>query len=399
MGEYFADDKTGSYHSFIIAGDKPSPQEMVRIQAILNADPQAATPPPAPVEEEPGFLSTMGSAVMRTGNEMQAGLDVGMQSFHELITGDKDAAKMWGDAAAAQRKERDTYYAPDSGVTEGDDKAKALAASIAGSAPGQVVGWTGRAIGAVAGGTLGSVFGPLGTAAGAGIGGFIGGELAYAPQTLNANAERQIEQHGYVKDWSKAYTATAIQGGLETVTDALGLKAVGALAEGGKILLKPLATKQATKAIKDGVDIGTKKAMTIVAKKFGAGASLSMVTGAAEEVAQQSLERWQAELPLLDDEAKKEYIESAIVGGIVESIFGGGAGVYAASKNIRDDKALRAAREDAQAEHARLASDAKAFGPQTEPKRDEPYIEPPPRTREPRPYRQDAGPRRCARHR
>jgi hypothetical protein len=360
MGEYFADDRTGARHSFTIAGDKPSPIEMTQINAILSQGPQTATPAePSEPKEEPGLLSTLGSGIARGWNETQAGADVAMQSFHEVLTGNKEAAKEWEEAAKAQRAERDTYAAPEGGFLDSQGfgkKAQAVAGTLGQSTPAMAMGMGGMYAGAATGAAIGSFAGPLGTAAGSLVGGAIGGVLGYAPQMLNANAERQIEQHGYVKDWGKAYTATAAQSVIETATDRLGLKVLGYAVDGAKVVGKGLFAKTAEKQIRDGIEVGIKEALTITAKKVGVGTATQAVSGATEEVLQQGMERWQADMALMDDEAKKEYIESAVMGGIVESIFGAGAGAVSAKREVRDRNALAAAKKDVDAEANTLAS-------------------------------------------
>ena len=126
---------------------------------------------------------------------------------------------------------------------------------------------------------------------------------------------------------------------------------------------------------------------------MGTGVALGAVTGAAEETIQAGLKHWQAELPLMDDAAKKEYLESAIMGGIVEfRSSAGGAGVYGGPGEIKSQKALQAAKDDIDS-RSRTARrrDEEADGPQSEEKRNAPYKEAPPIAEPPREPIKDPG--------
>lgn len=62
-------------------------------------------------------------------------------------------------------------------------------------------------------------------------------------------------------------------------------------------------------------------------KQIGKHMATSSVLGAGTEAAQQAAERYQAGLPMLDEQALQEYKESAIAGGLLEGALGGvGAG-------------------------------------------------------------------------
>jgi hypothetical protein len=363
MGQFLARRANGTPIIFRIKGEAPSQTEMARINAHLTAKPQAAVTTEPPKEEAPGMLTQFGRGVARGWNEIQAGVDTAGQSLFEAL-GDPARAKEWEQAAQAQRAERDTYGTPEGSFLDSNtNKANAIAGTIGQSAPSMGLGLGGMGVGTAVGAAIGAPFGgPIGAGIGGAIGGVIGGALGYGPQMLNANAERQIEEHGYVKDWGKAYASTALQSGVETITDKIGLRVLGVIGAAGKATV-PKATQ---KVIKDAVAKATQKSMTLVAKRIGEGAALSAVTGASEEVIQQGLERWQAELPMMDDKAKAEYIESAIMGGIVESIFGAGAGAHGGMKEAKNQEALRQAKEDIDAEAADLSARQKAFGPKQE---------------------------------
>ena len=375
MGEYFGYRPNGTPVHFLIKGDKPSPTETARINAYLTqGPPKTAAEPKPPEEEPPGVMSVLGSNIARGYNEIQAGVDTAIQSAFEGL-GDTARAKEWQEAAEAQRAERDAYGAPEGSILDpGTNKLHAVVGTIGQSAPSMALGLAGMGAGASVGASIGAFGGPIGAGIGGILGGVIGGALGYTPQMLNANAERQIEQFGYVKDWDKAYISTTLGAGVETVTDRLGLRVVGALWDGAKIAGKAVS-RTSEKAVREASKNAVDKAMTVVAKRVGTGMALGAVTGAAEEVMQANLERWQAELPLMDDAAKKEYLESAIMGGIVESLFGAGAGTYGAHKQIQNQKALAEADADIDAESAKATSAASTYGPQYEALRNPP---PPP---------------------
>ena len=160
---------------------------------------------------------------------------------------------------------------------------------------------------------LGSTVGPV--AAGAGIGSLVapgpgtavgalaGGAVAFAQnlaQMYGFNRTRQKEENDGVVDEGKAFGTAIPQAGIDLASDALVLTPLG---------LGP-------KSLQAGS----------IASRIMKGAALGAATEAPTEAAQQAMERAQAGLSVTDEDARKEYIESAVAGGIVGGVFGGGRG-------------------------------------------------------------------------
>src|SRR5262245_55249306 len=193
MGYYVARNSRGVLTQFKIKGENPSSTEMDRINNYLSGQPlvATATTPPPTDDDEPGILESAGSGLMRFINEYHAGLDRVMESRYRAV-GDNDSADAWAKGAEQQLKDRDSYRLPEGGFFESQNKLASLAGTAGGSA---------LPMAAVIGGTLAAPFtgGASLTATAMGL-----GALAYGPAALSQNAERQIEQHGYIKDWTKA---------------------------------------------------------------------------------------------------------------------------------------------------------------------------------------------------
>lgn len=345
MGSFITKTHDGHLIRFTIKGDEPSSTEMGRIGTILSerqTGAQAATAPPN--DGGPGVVKSLAGGVGSGVNQLQSSYDRVMQSYYEA-TGNKVTADEYAQAAKRNKEEGEAYARPESGSGY-IPSPSSIAGSIGESAPGTALGLAGAYAGGEIGAAIGAFGGPLDpltVPAGAAIGAAIGAGVTFLPSMLESNAERQIEQHGYVKDWGKAYGAAVPQAAVEGITEVI-------LGKVGGFLLKPfvkVGAKPASDIVRRAVDNGVKGSLTYAAKRLGKDAALTAVSGATEEVIQQGLERWQAELPLMDDKAKEEYIQSAIMGGIVESIFGTAASGFGTHHELKAGRAQRNA-EDAQ---------------------------------------------------
>lgn len=151
-----------------------------------------------------------------------------------------------------------------------------------------------------AGALIGSMIAPgPGTLAG----GLAGGAVALAgniAQYYGFNRERQKEENDGVVDEGRAFGTAIPQAGVDLAADALILTPLG---------LGPKA-----------LQVGNR------ARRIMTGASLGAISEAPTEVAQQAMERAQAGLSVTDADARGEYTESAVAGGLVGGIFGGGRG-------------------------------------------------------------------------
>lgn len=343
MGLFYTRDKDGFLQGFNIKGDAPSETEQARIDAHINGTP-APVPPPS---DNTGITTALGRGVLRNIDEYQAGALRIAQGLAANVGKDgKFAGKTPEEYEAMiqeQYRQRDTVPVPEGGFFDQKgayDKTKYLATTAGESASGTL----GGVGGALAGAAVGSVVPGLGTLIGAGIGGLAGNIIGGAPQMFDENARRQIDQNGYVKDWSKAATATAGQVAVETLTDLVTAKAAG-------IIGKPLSAV-AEEAVKRGVSKGLLQA----SKRIGGGAAGGGVAGGVEEAVQEALTRWNADQSLTDDQAKADYLENAIVGGILQGAIGGALGTVEATSEARTRRAEAAAAKDAEEEAAGLSN-------------------------------------------
>jgi hypothetical protein len=201
--------------------------------------------------------------------------------------------------------------------------------------------------------------GRLGAMAGAPLGpyGAIGGGIAgaFAPlflQSYGAGAERRAAE-GLPQEPGKTALSATGQATLEYASMAIpfGRKLMGSILglparEAEQALLSPAARKLAEERL-----------ATSIAKGTGKGVLAEIPT----EVTQQMLERWQANLPLLDDNAIKEYSEAAygsmLFGGPFGAV-GRRAQVSQAKEEVTRVDALEAAKKAKELREAEAAKKA-----------------------------------------
>ena len=335
MGEFFIRDRDGLLRGFRVKGDQPSESEMARISSRLNG-----TPAPQPqTEEDPGLLGRIGRGMSRSVDDAQASVFSSLEGLSHA-QGSDDWAEYFRKKADEQRAQRDTVTLPDD-----QDYLAGRVATALGESTGQMVA---SAAGMIAGAAAGTAMaGPPGTIAG----GVLGAGAASFPFMFNSNMERQIQEQGDVKDYGKAALAATGQAAIEGVTDTITGKVAG-------IIGRPLS-----KAFDKAVSEGTKKGWGLLAKRIGDAAMAGVPSGAIEESTQQALERWQANLPMMDEKAQAEYLESAIVGGILEGGIGASFGTVGGIKDIQDAKAEDAAKKYAREEAERLGTAVKDIEP------------------------------------
>ncbi len=159
--------------------------------------------------------------------------------------------------------------------------------------------WMGAAI---AGGIAGSAIPGLGTIAGMGIGALAGSTTALSPMFFGQNILRQAEQvrAGQRQDINEATAALAAPA--QALLDSIIYRFIPARLRGttSKNIFR--------KALKGGV--------------------VGVPTEAVTEVGQQFIERLQAGLPLADEQAMREYEESAVAGGLLGGVVGGATGPF-----------------------------------------------------------------------
>lgn len=328
MGQLFLKDKDGLTQGFTIKGEKPSPTEQARIEAYLSGAPAPSTPS-AP-QDNTGIMSAFAQGVGSGWNQVQAGgsgLAGLLSSNIDTSTPEGRAAQdfigtpdEWETARKAQQAEGDTYYQPQGTLGEQDGlygKTRYMSYQLGQSGA--------STLGAVGLGILG---GAAGTAVGGPVTGFIGGALgagaASMPQSYEGNLQEQEDTYGHVTSPNKAFIGAVGQSALEGTADRLTLGAAG-------ILGKAIPTS--AKAI---VRDATKGALLTVGKRVGEATLMGMGTEGATEAVQQAIQRWQADKPLGDEEAQREYLENAIVGGLLGGVTGGALGTIGGVQEARE---------------------------------------------------------------
>lgn len=199
-------------------------------------------------------------------------------------------------------------------------------------------GSLGALVAPIAGGVAGAAAGPLG-----GIAGFAGTSAAqYNIQNLRRQAEEQqaaAEAGEAVPELAlgKAAGAATLQAGLDVIPGALILKALGKFPIAQRLLAQDETSSKAANVLIDAFRNKNLSLKGNVVKGVGLGVAFEV----PQEIAQQALERWQAGLPLDDEEAKEEFKQAAIGAAILGGGFGaiGGAATYRGEQAERDREA------------------------------------------------------------
>lgn len=318
-------DRDGLTVGFEISGDQPSASEQERISRHLSGKPVQQEAPQTP---EPGLLGSVGAGVSSGVDQMQAGI-YGLAGLYADKQPDKkflgyskeDYEKFRQD----ENQEAASGWQPQGSLS--DQKSAYDATRFLAYQLGQTLPATGVGIG-----------GAILTAPIGGIGGAVGGIASFGaaslPQAYNENIETQIATHGKVKDADKAFQTALIQSGIEGIADRalLGFSgALGSMVPGG---------------FKNIVKDATKGAVMKAAKKVGETTIVGVGAEGITEAVQQALVRWQAEKPLGNDDAQREYLESAIIGGILGGTMGGVLGATGAVADFRETKKREQIRAD-----------------------------------------------------
>jgi hypothetical protein len=170
--------------------------------------------------------------------------------------------------------------------------------------------------GAGAGGAIGLLGGPLAPLT-VPIGAFAGGFLANMPYFYGSNRERQKEavEKGYKVEMDEGAAALAAipQSALDAVFGAVG----------AKFLSTPLMKLQGG-----------------ILTKATVGAGTGSIVEAPTEMGQTVLERYQAGLPLDNDEALKEIVAAGVGGAVLGGLFGGAGGAVAGIRTPKETKAV-----------------------------------------------------------
>lgn len=334
MGQLFLKDRYGLTQGFEIAGEQPTPEEATWIKSVLDGTP--SSPAPSKPTDDTGIGSAFLGGVGSGFNQMQAGIaGLGAYLARNNGTGEVMGYKPEElDAIRQQnKKEAEGYYAPQGSFADQQgayDTTRYLAYQLGQSAPATIGGMVGAALGTAVAPGPGTVSGFMLGAGGAG--------LASIPQSFEENLSTQEEQFGKVKDEGKAFGSALVQSALEGVADRATLGAAKIIGGAVPSIAKSL--------VRDA----TKSAIGTAAKTVGSAAVMGFSTEAVTEAVQQAITRWQAEKPLGDEQAQKEYLESAIVGGLLGGVTGGAFGTVGATLDFREQSKLAAIRKDLDAE-------------------------------------------------
>ena len=227
--------------------------------------------------------------------------------------------------------------------------------------PGAIVEQAPNIASMAAGARLGAMAGaPLGLPGVIG-GGIIGGAAAPLVQAFGQNIARQAEEQrpaieaGATPQISRAAAAAAAlpQAALDVGAQrfVFGKQLVGKVLGLSPERIAQLEGKALVAAERKAEKLALESALKTAAKGTGVGVLAEVPT----EIAQQMLERAQAGLPLLSDDAKEEYFESAYGAALASPL--GAVGRFSERGQARQEVAERTARrEEAEAQMRQLAS-------------------------------------------
>ena len=253
------------------------------------------------------------------GRSIAQGIDNLQQAYGSSLEGignvldAESLQQLGGDIVAKNQAQIDARkFREQQSVTDRDGVAGAYdyVAELAGQSAPQMAT---TLAGAGAGAAIGSVVPIVGTT----IGAFAGGFLANMPYFYGSNRERQKEavEKGYKVEMDEG--AAALSAIPQSALDAL----FGAI--GAKFLSTPLMKLQGG-----------------ILTKATVGAGTGSIIEAPTEIGQTVLERYQAGLPLDNDEALKEVVAAGVGGAVLGGLFGGAGGAVAGIRTPKETKAV-----------------------------------------------------------
>jgi hypothetical protein len=252
--------------------------------------------------------TALGRGLANTARLTQEGIGSSMEGVGKILglegLEEYGADIAMDNEAALQRAER-------SAVRRQDVEGLGTGLSYFGQALGESAGPMGIGIGAgIAGAKIGAM---VGGAPGALVGGLAGAIGSQIPLFYGWNRQRQIDvaggDRGQVSE-AAAFLTAIPQATMEGIVD--------------RMLVGGMFTSKAMKG--GGI-------FTRVAKGAGRGATIEIPT----EIGQQVLERAQAGLPLLDEEAITEYTDAGVAAGLIGGTVGGAGNVRATTAEMRKE--------------------------------------------------------------
>ena len=311
---------SGKAYSVQIAGDTPTPIEQQKIDSFLTQQEQPYkqsyeyyfgqrtnedVPQEIPIQEEGGFRKGVGAGV----DTLQSLYGSSLEGIGK-VTGLEGLENYGSDVVEKNEQERAEKSA---GFTQLDDAEtfgdylKFYTETLGQQLPNLGSTLAGSAAGAAAGSF---VFPVVGTT----IGGIVGGLAANIPYFYGSHRESQKEAdikagRPVEVDEGVAFLYSLPSAALDLVVDRLLI---------GGVLPKSFGTSGGifTRGVK-GIGIGT---------------TVEIPT----EVGQEIIERYQAGMPLFDEEAIKSYKDVAIAAGLVGGTVRGGTNIIAGDQRVRD---------------------------------------------------------------
>jgi hypothetical protein len=272
------------------------------IQARMQQQPPADQP-----ERTPGILESGVGGAKKLGSSIRTAI--------ESPFGAEKAAQAGLTRARALEEETPSVLSLDK-VKEkyAKDGVLSAAGEVLSQAPGFIMEQLPQLGAAFTGGRLGAIAGaPLGPYGAIG-GGIVGALSPLALQAYGAGAERRAAE-GLPQDPGKTALSAAGQAGMEYASMVIPL--------GGKLMSRILgiAEKEGAQALVSPA--ARKLAEERLAVSIAKGSAKGLLAEIPTEVGQQMLDRWQANQPLLDDNALKEYSEAAYGASLFGGPFGG----------------------------------------------------------------------------
>jgi hypothetical protein len=353
----------GRSYNVKISGDVPTATEQARIaKYVADQDAQVAArrqlygsqsqaPEAAP---EKGGLAGIGTALGRGVNLTQQGAYSALEGIGSTTGIDflRDFGKAGAEFETKQLEESDAARTKLEDVKGIGSGLSFVGETVAESAAPMGISILGAAAaGAAAGAAATAISGP-GAIIGAGAGAIIGAAgaaLSQVPLFYGWNRERQKQEDVTAGrpveiDEGTAALAAIPQAAMDGVSD---LFLVGKLS---KLLPKNF--------------INSGRLFT----RIGKGSAAGVVAEVPTEVGQQVLERYQAGLPLTDDEAIEEYRQAAIAAAAAGGTIGGASAAIGGDQKAKDDEKLKDLKKKQLAEDSKYMSEyglnAQAFADQ-----------------------------------
>jgi len=320
----------GRSYSVKIAGDAPTPSEQARIaqyvaqqdaasQALVNKY-FGAPAEAVPETPEKGGISGILNALGRSVDITQQGLYSAAEGIGSSTGIDwlRDFGAAGAEANTKQLEESQAQRTAQEDVKGIGSGASFVAETVAESAVPMGISIAGAA---GAGAAAGSFFGPVGTGVGA-IVGAAGAALSQIPLFYGWNRERQKQEDVTAGRPVEIDEGTALLAAIpQATTEAFqDLFVAGKFAK----LFPKLAVNRG-------------KLLTRLVK----GSTSGVLTEVPTEVGQQFLERYQAGLPLFDEDALNEYEQAAIAAAAAGGAMGGGFAAVHGNQNLIDEKNLK----------------------------------------------------------